>query len=336
MGRLRGIPSGIALSGVSLLICLIGLEVAVRAGLFRVAETRSTRIATRLAADPRLPNFRTPGFEFEEKGENFRIVVVGDSFAWGVGVHFEDTFPHRLGVRLNAVSRGDRFEVINWSRPGWNTLRQYESLEHRLAELDPDLVIHSFVLNDAEPSDRGLVDQMLAAAVRQEPRPGLSTWLFGHSRLYALVWTRLENHRTHRELTAYYHSLFEENRWRVCRRALKRMRNLVRQQGVPMIVVIFPVFDHDMDDTYPYWDLHSQVREACTALEIPALDLMEVFAGVEGRRLAVVPFTNAHPNELAHRIAADGILDYLVRGKLIPRTDHKPQRRRRARQEPPS
>lgn len=42
----------------------------------------------------------------------------------------------------------------------------------------------------------------------------------------------------------------------------------------------------------------------------------------------MVPYTDAHPNELAHRIAADTILDYLVRGRLIPRVDYKPARQR--------
>jgi hypothetical protein len=44
------------------------------------------------------------------------------------------------------------------------------------------------------------------------------------------------------------------------------------------------------------------------------------------QRLDQCPYTDAHPNELGHRIAADTILDYLVRGRLIPRVDYKPPR----------
>jgi len=275
------------------------------------------------------PDFREPGFEIGNKEDAFRILVVGDSFAWGDGVHYEDAYPHRLETRLNAVSRGDRFEVINWSRPGWNTVRQERSLKPRLGELDPDLLILGFVLNDPEPVEPGHVEWLLSAAEPRQPTPGLSSWLFEKSRLYALVWTRFENTRTHRELSAFYHGLFSGEHWEACRRALRRMRNLTRKRQIPMILTIFPVFDSPMDETYPYAVLHAQIREAGEALQIPVLDLMEVFQGMDTRRLAVVPFTNAHPSEIAHRVAADGILDFLVRGRLIPPVDNRPGRRRR-------
>lgn len=58
------------------------------------------------------------------------------------------------------------------------------------------------------------------------------------------------------------------------------------------------------------------------------LDLLEAYRGVDVYRLALVPYTDAHPNELAHRIAADFILDYLARARFVPRLDYKPQRQR--------
>jgi hypothetical protein len=127
-------------------------------------------------------------------------------------------------------------------------------------------------------------------------------------------------------LSAFYRSLFEGEHWEECRKALKRMRNLTRKQGVPMVLVIFPVFDGPMDETYAYRELHSRIVGEGESLRIPVLDLLEVFEGMDTRRLAVVPFTNAHPNEIAHRVAADGIVDYLVRGKLVPRVNYKPKR----------
>jgi len=92
-----------------------------------------------------------------------------------------------------------------------------------------------------------------------------------------------------------------------------------------MLLTVFPVFDSPMDSHYPYADLHAQVREQGELLRIPVLDLFEVFEGMDTRRLAVVPFTNAHPSEIAHRVAADGIVDYLVRGKLVPRVNYRPR-----------
>jgi hypothetical protein len=53
-------------------------------------------------------------------------------------------------------------------------------------------------------------------------------------------------------------------------------------------------------------------------LEIPVLDLLRTYRGIDARRLAVTPFTDPHPSELAHRIAADRLVKYLLKNGLIP------------------
>lgn len=329
MPSLRSIFVGMILCIASLLLTLLVVEALLRTGVLSSAMPQRTSIQERPRSRMALPDFREPGFELGPKGDAFRILVIGDSFAWGDGVYWYDAFAPRLERRLNTVSRGERFEVINWSRPGWNTVRQVRTVEGRLDELDPDLVILAFVLNDPEPVEKSLLEQMLSAAEGRLPRSGLSAWLFEHSRLYSLIWTRLENSRTHRELGNFYRSLYEGEHWQACQRALKRLRNSTRRREVPMALVIFPVFDSPMDDRYPYADLHAQVGAAGENLEIPVLDLLQVFQGMDTARLAVVPFTNAHPSEIAHRVAADGILDYLVRGRLVPPVKHRPKRWRK-------
>lgn len=329
MARSRSIATGFLLFGVSLLLTLLAVEAALRAGALARQGPRRTMVEERPRSRMDQPDFREPGFEIQDKLGEFRILVIGDSFSWGDGVYWWDAYPHRLESRLNAVSRGDRFEVINWSRPGWNTWRQLRSVEGRLDELDPDLVILAFVLNDPEPVERSRLKRMLSAAAGRLPSPGPSAWLFENSRFYALVWTRLENSRTHRELSAFYRSLYEGEHWEACRGALKRLRNLSRRHQTPMLLTVFPVFDSPMDERYPYADLHARIREQGEALQLPVLDLFDTFEGMDTRRLAVVPFTNAHPSEIAHRVAADAILDYLVRHRLVPPVNHRPRRRQR-------
>jgi hypothetical protein len=329
MGTALRLIASLMLFVTSLLLTLLGIEALVRAGFLVPKEVRRTTVKERPNTRMSDPDFREPDFRVGDKQGAYRILVVGDSFAWGDGVYPEDAFPSRLETRLNRVSRGDRFEVINWSRPGWNTVRQLRSIEPELAELDPDLLILAFVLNDPEPVQRSLLEQMRAPAEGRQPGPGLSSWLFENSHFYALVWTRLENSRTHHALSAFYHRLYAGEHWEACRRALKRIRNLTRHRGIPMVLVVFPVFDSPMDSRYPYADLHAQMREQGEGLKIPVLDLFEVFEGMDTRRLAVVPFTNAHPSEIAHRVAADGIVDYLVRGKLVPRVNYRPKRPRK-------
>lgn len=320
--------TGLALSAGSLLLTLGVLEFATRTGTFANPQPRSTKLAVEIRSPVREPNFR--GFEprLPPETDTFRILIVGDSFSWGHGVHPEDSFPRRLETRLDAVSRGDDFEVVNWSRPGWNTVVEYRSVESSIGQISPDLLLLTFVLNDPEPFDLKKLAVLRADLQRGEPRFPPSAYLYRKSQFYAMVWDRIENTRIHRAYFTYYHSLYEGPDWKNCLRALESFRDLAHASSIPLVLVLFPVFDSPMSDAYAYADLHDKMREVGQSLGIPVLDLLEAYRGVDVYRLALVPYTDAHPNELAHRIAADAILDYLARARLVPKLYYKPQRQR--------
>ena len=103
-----------------------------------------------------------------------------------------------------------------------------------------------------------------------------------------------------------------------CRRALKGFKRIARKRGIPLVVVVFPIFDSQLDHRYRYRDAHAAIVKRMEGLDIKVIDLLPHYAGLDGRRLAVTPFTDPHPNELGHRIAADVILAYLTRWRLLP------------------
>lgn len=329
-GKIWSVLTGLLIASVSLALTLGAVEVLLRFDVMPQTVFRPTGIEEVHESQPLSPDFRLPVADPRDKGDAFRILVIGDSFSWGDGVYAEDAFPHRLETRLNSVSRGDRFEVVNWSRPGWNSRRQVRSLKKgkKLAWLQPDLMILSFVLNDPEPISEAEREALLAGTAGHEVAPGLSTWLADHTRLYELVWNRLENNRTHRVLRAYYRSLYEGEHWDACSKAIADLETMSQNHEIPLILVIWPVFDGPMGDSYHYTDLHGKVSNVGQQLGIPVLDLLDTYRGVDGYRLPVRPFSDAHPNELAHRIAADGILRFLVREKLVPKTNYQPPGRR--------
>jgi hypothetical protein len=51
---------------------------------------------------------------------------------------------------------------------------------------------------------------------------------------------------------------------------------------------------------------------------IPILDLRSHFQGIDVYRLQLIPGKDTHPNEIAHRIAAEAILRFLNQRHLIP------------------
>lgn len=67
------------------------------------------------------------------------------------------------------------------------------------------------------------------------------------------------------------------------------------------------------------------MRSTAEQLDIDLLDLLFTYRNVDARRLASAPFTDGHPSKLAHRIAAQAILERLVERGIVP---PRPRRRR--------
>ena len=91
---------------------------------------------------PVLPESRTPGAA--------RILFIGDSTCWGLGVSWEETYAARA-AKL-AATRLDRFvEVVNGCIPGHSSFQARAMLD-RLLRFEPDLVV--FYLGARNDVDR--------------------------------------------------------------------------------------------------------------------------------------------------------------------------------------
>ncbi len=112
------------------------------------------------------------------KGDALRILAIGDSCTFGVGVGDEATWP----ARLQALMRrgGARVEVINAGVPGYTAYQGLQYLRTRGLALKPDLVAATFGFNDAD-SWASRSDVETAEALK---RRGWDAPLM-HSRLYA-------------------------------------------------------------------------------------------------------------------------------------------------------
>jgi hypothetical protein len=72
------------------------------------------------------------------EGRRTRLLVLGDSLAFGLEVGDEETFSFRL------QADGDDFEVLNWSVPGFGTDQALIKLQREGLAQRPDVVILSF------------------------------------------------------------------------------------------------------------------------------------------------------------------------------------------------
>jgi hypothetical protein len=77
-----------------------------------------------------------------------RILLLGDSFAFGWGVEQEETFGAWLGRILS--ERGGPVDVLSAAVPGWSTDQHYLYLRGQGLALDPDLILLATGENDLE------------------------------------------------------------------------------------------------------------------------------------------------------------------------------------------
>jgi lysophospholipase L1-like esterase len=258
--------------------------------------------------------WRSSPLQREKRPGRFRLLGLGDSVTFGTGVREQHLFLSRLRDALETEAPG-RYEVWNLGVMGYNTTHEVALLRHAGLDLDPDLVVLFYVLNDAETQLPKEVRRSLGleaerpgggAAARRSP-----SLLLDHLR--ARVESRELRRRTIRLTRAWY--LDGSPGWVQVQGALREAAGLAERRGFGLALVIFPFF-WELDADYPFAGAHDRVAGEAKRLGIPVLDLLDDFRGRDAEALWVHP-SNQHPNEEAHAIAAEALLRFLREERLL-------------------
>jgi lysophospholipase L1-like esterase len=276
-------------------------------GVARVDEVAEQ---TPFAVERRYNSMRFRGPEIGPKPpDRVRVVVIGDSFTEGMGVKEQDTYP-RVLERLLSRDR-PRPEVLNCGRRGWDFPDLYDTFVE-IQELEPEIVIYGMVLNDAERSESFSARQsylndwiLVRGRMFREQRPRLGLL---DSRLAAVVEDRLERSRVARETTSWYRDMYgDPNRdgWADTQRYLQRMNTAMRERGGHLLIAAWPLLV-GFEAGYPFQDVSETIARFCLSAGIPRHDLLPALQGHRTETLWVHPVDH-HPNELAHRLAAESL-----------------------------
>lgn len=90
--------------------------------------------------------FRGPEFNAEKAPGGFRVLCIGDSMTFGLGLQDDRTFPARLEQILKKYN--PKADVINMSVPGYNTRQELNLFNTRGIGYNPDAVILGYCRND--------------------------------------------------------------------------------------------------------------------------------------------------------------------------------------------
>jgi len=324
---------------LSTLMALVGLEGALQirqmlwyrttaAEQERLALTQTTTLRLhRRSQDPVLKYETRPGAVVERDGVLYRInaqglrddtdvppkqagerrlVVLGDSIAFGLGVDQEWTFTHLIENALHKTRPMTR--VLNHSVLGYATDQEVRLFERDGWSLEPDGVVVAFCLNDfddysgelplfdpsthlAEGGFRRLAPRRLGGVELPEPLPLLDRSLFFRKLSERLL--RVDYYR--------WIGTDVERRQRVAA-ALGQLGNALSSRGLPHFLVIFPILvDHG---SYPYTDIHRFVSERATAAGFKVVDLLEAFSTESLAALRLQPNDVLHLNKRGHMVTA--------------------------------
>ena len=301
---------------ISSLVSLVLIEILIRVMTATPAATWSDRPAFYFR-DPANPSMQNYSYEPVKPANKFRIAVIGDSFSFAPYMQFTDTFSAKLEgmLKLNKTER--KAEVINYGVPAYSTSHEIGTTKRALSE-GADLVLLQITLNDPEikahrPS--GITENMNDPfAVYTSPKGILGKW-----KTYNFVMQKLHNNRAHAAYKQYFVDLYENPKtYAAFEGSMTELIETVKKENKPIVAVVFPLFGIAMDDSYPFYPIHEKVDTLLTKLGVTHMDISSIYKGIPLERLQVVPGGDRHPNEIAHRMAAEKIYLWLEELKLIP------------------
>ena len=318
---LKGLIKFLLVMALGLLLGLLGVEAIVRAFIYRgqVAASWSDRPKFYYATEQTdtLQDYR---YKKTKSEDVFRIAVVGDSFSFAPFMQFTDAFPKQLERMLNLNGGDRRSEIINLGVPAYSSSHEVD-LVRKAIEHNSDLIILQITLNDPElkpyrPTGirQDLPDQFGAFNASNSSSGILKYW-----KTAAFVAERLHNTKTHRAYIDYFNNLFANKRgYKVYSESLKEMVSLARANDIKIVGVVFPLFGLPIDEQYPFYEIHQLAAKPLVDEGVAVLDLLELYKGIPLERLQVIPGGDRHPNEIAHRMAAESIYEWLLKLDLIP------------------
>jgi len=342
--RSRRWRRGLAVSGLTLLVTVVLLELGLRWTVGPVRPGNVTSVPRALIQDSALPGLRyelrpnaegvqefgsdprgyfdpgarltyhvnSLGFRGPEttraKPEGvFRIVALGDSVLFGTGVRDQDVLASVLQRLLD--TEGRRSEVLNLGVFGYDTFEESVLFRRVALDFDPDLALFVFVLNDT--------NAVGGRAFEAFNETGERSFLRRASVLWDHVAARASRRSALAELVADYERGFAADApgWIRAQEALEKVRAAAEKRGLPVALVLFPLL-WELDEDHPFAAIHAQVAATARALGFHVLDLLPAFIGQDGTALWVHP-ANQHPNERAHALAAQAIERFLVEEGLL-------------------
>ncbi|MFT7676276.1 MAG: hypothetical protein ACI8QC_000246 [Planctomycetota bacterium] len=250
--------------------------------------------------------FRGPEFSAPQP-DVLRIALVGDSFAFGSGVEFEDTLGARLELAL--AERGQPALVLNCGVPGYNAGDVATNLETYVLPLEPHVVVYLAFANDTDPPLRyGEIDPTRVPDTysRFPMRSAFLEWCSVNVR-EGLAMLGMNQAKNRPELHGQSYAKAGGERMRS---ALTRMQALCTQAELRLVLAIHPFMFKAARN--PFLQVEQGMARDGDALGLEVVPLDRAFEGRDRRALWADPIYDSHPNGEANGLSAAWLAGVLM------------------------
>ncbi len=271
--------------------------------------------------------FRSPVPSSPKPEHTFRIVALGDSYTWGDFIsNTDDIWTSVLQKNLQNNFSDKRIEVINLGIRGFTTVNELETLQKIGLNIDPDVIILQFTLNDPLPS-KGF-KRVGGKWLKKEtlniiPYDFMHKKFISSSKFYEFLNDRFKVLQYRITGTTKYDQLYKEDfkGWIACQKSLYTISELAHTRGIDVILMIPPYLIKGIwtKETYPYQALYTKIITVGKRANMHVINLLPKFVEQKKdfRTYHALKGHDAHPNVIAHRLFADTLEEYLITNNLI-------------------
>jgi len=240
-----------------------------------------------------------------------KILVLGDSFTYGHGLHYEHTFVYRLEKKLEQASYPVSF--LNFAKRGAHCMKCFEIYTQFKDTIPHDAVLYGLHINDLVK----FPTSYFAA------NPIAIPWIVKWSKGLDFIAKRINSYfiRKYRINRLRSTAIFEEQYFLDNMNALINLRKAANKQGARLYVVVLPIlFDLKKHTLQPLYD---GLKSRLDNNNFEYFDLTECLNNFHDKDVWILPF-DQHPNQRANEVFSDrlfiefrkrGIINDLLRKK---------------------
>ena len=230
-----------------------------------------------------------------------RILIVGDSVTFGLGVPQADTF-----VRLIEKQLPGKCELINLSAAGLNLEQELQGLMTQGQYYESDAVVWVFFPNDIEHMGW----EMPFSGIQPALDSLYKSWLFYQylAAKYNIAMGALGYRPSY--LNGLIKAYGEDATYGLFANRMGLMATWCRRNRKKFSIVIFP-FMEDLGH-YPLKGAQARVIKTAQELGVPCLDLTPTFEKQNTAEMQLNPRFDHHPSATANHVAAEQMTPFLT------------------------